>query len=334
MVQGDGFVLIVIAAAFVFEFINGFHDASNSIATIVATRVLSPRRAVLWAALFNCVAFLFFHLNVADFIANGLIHRSVLQPNVIFSALLSAIFWGLLTWYYGFPASSTQALIGGLAGSALVQQGLASLDYRGFFNVALGWLFAPVLAVFMAWLVSYSLKRVITVRGPKTKLILSGLQLLSSALLSLTHGANDAQKTMGLVSVLLFSGSWLQGAFFVPFWVVVCCQLMISLGTLAGGWRIVRTLGTRITPLTPLTACVAESSTALIVAAATDYGIPLSTSQTVTAAVAGVGLSSKEGPHWALLRSIALSWLFTLPITGLVAALINLFWKQVGHGLF
>ncbi len=325
MASGAVFILFVIFIAYVFDFINGFHDAANTIATIVATGILTPRQAVLWAAFFNFIAFAFFNLMVAKTIGHGLIAESVINEHLIFSALGGAILWNLVTWFFGLPSSSSHALIGGLAGAALVSGGVSSLQPAGFIKVALGLFVSPVAGVVAGYVLTHVLTRLFlnTEEARKIKLF-KGLQLASSALLSLTHGGNDAQKTMGIITVLLFSASWLHGEFYVPFWVVISCQVMISLGTLFGGWRIVKTMGTKIAELNTLRGCAAESGAAAIVFAATECGIPVSTTQIVTGSIAGVGFfKGLTRAQWSTLGVISVSWLLTIPATGLIAGMLS-----------
>lgn len=324
MDQSTLFIISVILIAYLFDFINGFHDAANSIATIVTTGVLTPRQAVLWAAFFNLIAFLFFSLMVAKTIGADLIDPGMVDTKLIFAALVGAIFWNLLTWYFGLPSSSSHALIGGLAGAAIVRGGFASLKLSGFIKVAIGIFISPVVGLFVGLIFTYTLKRLLNHKSERSlNHLFKGFQLASSALLSITHGSNDAQKTMGIIAVLLFSNAWIEGPFYVPFWVVLSCQAVISLGTLAGGWRIVHTLGTKITKLNTLSGCTAETSAAVIISAATEFGIPVSTTQTVTGSIAGVGLvSGLNGTHWPMIRLILLSWLLTLPAAGMVAGAI------------
>jgi len=326
MDQGTLFIVCVIAMAYLFDFINGFHDAANSIATIVTTGVLTPLQAVLWAAFFNFIAFMFFNLMVANTIGNGLIDTHLIDAKLIFAALIGAISWNLCTWYFGLPSSSSHALIGGLAGAAIVRGGFTALKLTGFIKVALGIFITPVLGLVISLLLTYTLTRVLRNHSERTlNKVFKSFQLLSSAMLSLTHGGNDAQKTMGIIAVLLFASGWIEGAFHVPFWIVVSCHLVISLGTLAGGWRIVHTMGTKITKLNPLRGCTAESSAAAIIFASTELGIPVSTTQTVTGAIAGAGLAEGlAGTQWRMLRVIYISWLLTIPAASLVSALIIL----------
>ncbi len=316
------FILFVILIAFIFEFINGFHDAANSIATIVTTGVLTPRQAVLWAAFFNFIAFLIFSLMVAQTIGNGLIDTSLVNAQFILAALIGAIFWNLITWYYGLPSSSSHALIGGLAGAAIAKGGFSTLKLSGFAKVAIGIFLSPSLGLIIGLCFTFFLSKLLKYYSEEQlNKLFKGFQLTSSALLSLTHGGNDAQKTMGIIAVLLFSASWLDGPFYVPFWVVISCHAVIALGTLAGGWRIVHTMGVKITKLNTMKGCAAETGAALTIFAATECGIPVSTTHTVTGAIAGVGLlSGIDGTHWRILRRIFLSWLLTMPATAMISA--------------
>jgi PiT family inorganic phosphate transporter len=320
------FILFVLFIAFVFDFINGFHDAANSIATIVTTGVLSPKQAVLWAAFFNFIAFLVFNLTVAKTIGNGLIDTNLVTSHLILAALLGAIVWNLCTWFYGLPSSSSHALIGGLAGAAIVKGGFSSLKVWGFAKVAAGILISPVLGLTIGFLITHALTYLLKHKSEtQLDILFRGFQLFSSALLSLTHGGNDAQKTMGIIAVLLFSASWLGDTFYVPFWVVVSCHLVISLGTLAGGWRIVHTMGFKITKLNTLKGCAAETGAAITIFAATELGVPVSTTHTVTGAIAGVGLiSGVNGTNWKTLQKIFLSWLLTIPAAAILSGIVML----------
>lgn len=321
MDQGTLFVLIVIAIAYLFDFINGFHDAAGAIATIVTTGVLSPRKAVLWAAFFNFIAFLFFNLMVARTIGHDLIDTRIMDTHLIFAALIGAIFWNLVTWYFGLPSSSSHALIGGLAGAAIIRGGMATLHMPGFIKVAIGIFISPIIGLLVSLVVGYALIHLLRDKNQERyQPVFKSMQLLSSAFLSLTHGGNDAQKTMGIIAMLLFSTPWLHGDFYVPFWVVISCHAVISLGTLVGGWRIINTLGNKITTLDALGGCGVQTCAAAIIFASTEYGIPVSTTQTVTGAIAGIGLvRGLDGVHWPTLRTIFLSWLLTIPAAGMVS---------------
>ncbi|OCH99490.1 inorganic phosphate transporter [Legionella jamestowniensis] len=322
MATGTLFILAVIMIAYLFDFINGFHDAANSIATIVTTGVLTPRQAVLWAAFFNFIAFLIFNLMVAKTIGSGLIDTSIVDASLILSALIGAILWNLVTWYYGLPSSSSHALIGGLAGAALAKGGVSSLKFAGFAKVIAGIFLSPAVGLVIGFLLTFLFSNLFRNNSERTlNKLFKGFQLASSALLSLTHGGNDAQKTMGIIAVLLFSANWLGDTFYVPFWVVISCHFVISLGTLAGGWRIVHTMGTKITKLNTLRGCAAETGAAIMIFTATEYGIPVSTTHTVTGSIAGVGLiNGLSGTYWPVMRRIFLSWLFTIPAAAVVSA--------------
>ncbi|MBA2650877.1 MAG: inorganic phosphate transporter [Tatlockia sp.] len=326
MSSGTTFIVFVIFVAFTFDFINGFHDAANSIATIVTTGVLTPRQAVLWAAFFNLIAFMVFNLMVAKTIGSGLIDVSVIDPKLILSALIGAIFWNLVTWYYGLPSSSSHALIGGLAGAAIADAGIGALIPAGFIKVAIGIFVTPSVAIIIGFILTYLFSLLLRKYSEKKlKKLFNGFQLLSSAFLSLTHGGNDAQKTMGIIAVLLFSSNMLGDTFYIPFWVVISCQVVISLGTLFGGWRIVHTLGSKITELNSMRGCAAEAGAAVMIFLATEQGIPVSTTHTVTGSIAGVGLhTGMKSRHWLVLKRIFLSWLLTIPAAGIVAAAIRL----------
>lgn len=318
------YVVLTLTLALIFDFINGFHDAGNAIATIVTTQVLTPRQAVVWAACFNFMAFLVFKLSVAHTIGHGLINLEVVSVDLIFAALVSAISWNLFTWYFGLPSSASHALIGGLAGAALLKWGSGVLIPSGFLKVLLGLIVAPTMGILMGYVMMLALqcyfKTPLETRFKKT---FKRLQLLSSACLSLTHGGNDAQKTMGIIALLLYSAQPNQGAFVVPIWVVITCYAVISLGTLFGGWRVVKTMGEHITVLNPMRGCAAETGSAFLLFIATEAGVPMSTTQTVTGAIAGVGLIKKWSEvNWGILLRIFLSWMLTIPATSMLAALV------------
>ena len=326
MDTGLAFIVFVILLAYLFDFTNGFHDAANSIATIVSTEVLTPRQAVIWAAFFNFVAFLFFKLSVAHTIGTGLINPSIVDTYLIFAVLVSAILWNLITWYFGLPSSSSHALIGALAGSAFFKAGTSAIEFHGFTKVIAAIFISPLFGLLFA-LIMMHLLNLLTYRSndKANHRWFKHLQLISAAALSLSHGGNDAQKTMGIIAVLLFSTSQLNQPFYVPFWVVLSCNLVIALGTLVGGWRIVHTMGKQITELNTMRGCAAETSAAAVIFTATHYGIPISTTHTITGAIAGVGLSrSFWGTQWSVMRRIFLTWILTIPATALIAGLIIL----------
>ena len=315
------FILFVLFLAFTFDFINGFHDAANSIATIVTTGVLTPRQAVLWAAFFNFLAFFIFNLMVAKTIGEGLIDARFVDAELILAALVGAVFWNLVTWYYGLPSSSTHALIGGLGGAAIASGGFATLKLTGFIKVIAGIFFSPALGLLISFIFTYCLGKLFhRYTEERLNVLFKSFQLASSALLSLTHGGNDAQKTMGIIAILLYSESWIKGPFHVPFWVVVSCYAVISLGTLVGGWRIVQTMGTKITRLNTMKGCAAETGAAFSIFVATGLGVPVSTTHTVTGAIAGVGIvKGINGADWGMLSRIFYAWLLTIPISGIIS---------------
>lgn len=323
-----GFIIVL---ALVFDFLNGFHDAANSIATIVSTRVLKPYMAVLWAAFFNFIAFLFFKLKVASTIGTGLVTPSIIDPLFILAALSGAIIWNLVTWYYGIPSSSSHALIGGLLGVAVIKAGWRSINYLGISKVFVSIILSPLLGLAVGLLFIFFIARVFF-HSPRQKIdrLFRKLQLVSSALISLGHGGNDAQKTMGIIAILLFSAHLIGPEFHVPLWVIISCNLTIALGTMCGGWRIVRTMGMKITKLQPVSGFAAETASAATIFLATGLGIPVSTTHTITGAIMGVGsLQRASAVRWAIAKSVVLAWIITIPASGLVSAivwyLVNLF---------
>jgi PiT family inorganic phosphate transporter len=312
----------LIAVAIAFDFLNGLHDSANSIATIVSTRVLRPVLAVFWAAFFNFIAFLFFGLHVADTIGTGLVPASVIDTQVIFGALVGAITWNIITWLLGIPSSSSHALIGGLVGAGMAKAGPGAILWGGVKTVAAAIVLSPftgfIAALLLVILVSWAAVRS-TPFAVDRKFRL--LQFVSSSLLSLGHGGNDAQKTMGIIAVLLFSQGALKGQFYVPFWVVLTCQAAMALGTLCGGWRIVRTMGSRITHLKPVQGFCAETGGAIALFGATWMGVPVSTTHTITGSIVGVGSARRvSAVRWGVARRIVVAWVITLPASGLVGA--------------
>lgn len=323
------FIYFIIALAFIFDFINGFHDAANSVAIMVATKVLKPFTAVLWAAFFNFIAFLFFHLNVAHTIGSGLIEPNIITPFILFAALTSAIIWNLLTWYFGLPSSSSHGLIGGLVGAALVAKGWGVLNWHGLLPVLIAIILSPVLGLLLSGLLIKLSHWLITdINSTKAQRWAKCVQFIAGALLSLGHGGNDAQKTMGIITMLLFSIGILHGHFYVPFWIIISCNFVMGLGTLIGGWRIIHTLGHKITQLTPLSGGCAAAGAAFTLFAATDFGIPVSTTHTVTGAILGVGTSNAWlNTHWPTIKRIIWAWILTIPAAGLIAGFITMLVK-------
>jgi inorganic phosphate transporter, PiT family len=322
--------LIVVALAF--DFLNGLHDTANSIATLVSTRMLRPRYAVIWAAFFNFIAFLVFGVHVARTVGVGIVSAEVIDAQVIFGALVGAISWNLVTWWAGIPSSSSHALIGGLVGAGVAKAGLSSIVWPGLLTtgafIVLSPLFGFFLAVLLVLTVSWAFKRA----NPRTvEPTFQWLQFGAASLISLGHGGNDAQKTMGIIAVLLFSQGHLGADFYVPFWVVITCQAAIGLGTLVGGWRIVHTVGSKITRMTPVQGCCASAGGAIMLFAATYLGIPVSTTHTVTGAIIGVGAARKvSAVRWNIAGNIVIAWVITLPATALVAALCYLLSRVFG----
>ena len=322
--------LIVVALAF--DFLNGLHDTANSIATLVSTRMLRPRYAVIWAAFFNFVAFLVFGVHVARTIGVGIIAPQVMDAHVIFGALMGAIFWNVITWWAGIPSSSSHALIGGLVGAGFVKAGLGSIVWPGLLTTGAFIVLSPMIGFLLSLLMILLVSWIFVRANPRTvEPTFQWLQFAAASLISLGHGGNDAQKTMGIIAVLLFSQGQLSGDFYVPFWVVITCQAAMGLGTLFGGWRIVRTVGSRITRMTPVQGCCASAGGAIMLFAATFLGIPVSTTHTVTGAVIGVGAARKASAvRWNIAGNIVIAWIITLPASAAMAALCYLLSKLIG----
>ena len=312
----------LIGVALLFDFLNGLHDAANSIATIVSTRVLSPRYAVAWAAFFNFIAFLFFGLHVAQTIGTGIVDASIVDPRVIFCALVGAIAWNLITWALGIPSSSSHALIGGLVGAALAKAGFSVIVWTGLGKTMAAIVVSPLVGFILALALVLLVSWVVVRQSPfVVDREFRRLQCVSASLYSLGHGGNDAQKTMGIIAVLLYSQGHLGGEFHIPFWVVLTCQAAMALGTLCGGWRIVHTMGSRITRLVPMQGFCAETGGALTLFMATWMGIPVSTTHTITGAIVGVGAAKRTSAvRWAVASNIVIAWVLTLPAAALIAA--------------
>ena len=315
-------VIVTIVIALAFDFINGFHDAANSIATIVSTRVLRPQWAVIWAAFFNFIAFLVFGMHVATTIGKGLVDPALIDAHVILAALVGAIVWNLITWYYGIPSSSSHALIGGIGGAAVAKLGFGALILGGFAKTGASIVLSPLLGFGLA----YALMSLVNIvfrkmNASKVNRWFRKLQFVSASLYSLGHGGNDAQKTMGIIAVLLYSTGHLTGEFHVPLWIVLACHAAMGLGTLFGGWRIVRTMGMRITKLKPVGGFCAETGGALTLFAATWAGVPVSTTHTITGSIMGVGAVTKfSAVRWGVAKRIVWAWVLTVPASSLVAA--------------
>lgn len=329
-------LVAIVFLALAFDFINGFHDAANSISTVVSTRVLSPNVAVLWAAIFNFIAFVVFSTHVAGSIAKG-VDPQVVTLGLVAAGLVGAVIWNLLTWWWALPTSSSHALLGGLAGAAVVKAGFGALDLAFFRNTALFILIAPLLG----GVLGYSLMRLTMLlfgsRSPAgVDTGFRRLQLLSAALYSLGHGGNDAQKTMGIIVAALIASHRLAAApkghpQLVPFWVVIACHAAMGLGTLSGGWRIVRTMGMKITKLAPVGGFCAETSGAITLFFATTLGIPVSTTHTITGAIIGVGSVRKlSAVRWGVAGRIAWAWLLTAPGAAAISACTLLIMKALG----
>lgn len=322
--------LIVVALAF--DFLNGLHDAANSIATIVSTRVLPPQYAVLWAASFNFIAFLFFGLQVAQTVGTGIVMPDIVDDYVIFGALMGAIAWNLLTWALGIPSSSSHALIGGLVGAGIAKGGADAIVWSGLIKSGSAIVVSPALGFFLALLLVLAVSWIFVRKTPlAVDNIFRSLQFVSASLYSLGHGGNDAQKTMGIIAVLLYSHGRLGSEFHIPFWVVLSCQTAMGLGTLFGGWRIVHTMGSRITKLTPMQGFCAETAGAITLFMATGLGVPVSTTHTITGAIVGVGAARRvSAVRWNIAKDIVVAWVITMPMSAMIAALFYALGRLVG----
>ncbi len=319
-------LIALVGVALFFDFLNGLHDAANSIATIVSTRVLSPQFAVGWAAFFNFIAFMFFGLHVAETLGTGIIDPAIVSPQVIFAALVGAIVWNIVTWVFGIPSSSSHALVGGLVGAGLAKSGSAAIVFYGLGKTVAAIFMSPIIGFFLALvlvlIVSWIFVRQTPFAVDRTFRV---MQFVSASLYSLGHGGNDAQKTMGIIAVLLFSQGYLGDTFYVPFWVVISCQTAMALGTLFGGWRIVHTMGSKITRLNPMQGFCAETGGALTLFGATWLGIPVSTTHTITGAIVGVGAARRvSAVRWGIAGNIVIAWIVTLPAAAVIAWLTYL----------
>jgi len=314
-------LVFLVLLALAFDFMNGFHDAANSIATVVSTGVLKPWQAVLWAAFFNVIAVLFFKLTVAATVGKGIIDPSFVDNRLIFGALVGAISWNLITWYYGIPSSSSHALIGGMIGAALSAAGTAPLLAPGIIKTAAFIIVSPMLGMALGALIMLSVSWICFRQTPRrVDKWFRRLQLISSAAYSLGHGGNDAQKTMGIIWLLLIAGG-VTTREHLPAWVVISCFLAIGFGTMFGGWRIVKTMGQRITKLKPVGGFAAETGGAITLFLATHFGIPVSTTHTITGAIIGVGTAQRSSAvRWGVAGNIVIAWIVTIPASAGIAA--------------
>ena len=317
-------VLFIVLVALIFDFINGFHDAANSIATVVSTRVLTPLQAVVWAAFFNFVAAFGFGVQVAKTVGKGVVESNVVDQWVILAGLVGAIAWDLITWYWGLPTSSSHALIGGFAGAAVVKAGFGSLIASGLIKIGVFMVLAPLIGLTVGFMLMLATMHVFKRETPgRVDKIFRRGQLLSAAAYSLGHGTNDAQKTMGIIAVLLFTTGHLGPEFYVPFWVILAAHAAIGLGTMAGGWRIVKTMGMRITKLRPVGGFCAETAGALTLIGTAIGGIPVSTTQTISGSIMGVGAIQRfSAVRWGVAGRILWAWLLTIPASALIAAVV------------
>ncbi len=324
-------IIFLIFLALAFDFLNGFHDSANSIATIVSTRVLSPSKAVLWAAFFNFVAYFAFGHHVANTIGKGIIDIHIIDNAVIFGTLCGACGWNIITWYFGLPTSSSHALIGGMIGAGIVKAGPSALVASGIIKTVSFIFISPVfglmLGVFFGYLVNFIFSRS---TPAKVEHIFRKGQLFSAALYSMGHGGNDAQKTMGIIASLLFSAGLLGDKFHVPAWVVIACYVTISIGTMFGGWRIVKTMGQKVAKLRPHDGFCAETGAAVMLFTASSFGIPVSTTHTITGAIMGVGsIKRASAVRWGVAGRIIWAWIITIPCSAAMAAMAYLVAKML-----
>jgi len=316
-------IILLIVLALTFDFLNGFHDSANSIATVVSTRVLSPKFAVIWAAFFNFLAYFLFKLNVANTIGKGIIDIAIVDKYIIFGTLMGACIWDIITWYFGLPTSSSHALIGGMIGAAIVKSGPKSLIMAGILKTSAFIVISPVVGFILGALLSRGIYWIFRASSPmKVDQLFRKVQLFSASLYSMGHGGNDAQKTMGIIASLLFSEGLLGKEFHVPLWIVISCYCAIAVGTMFGGWRIVKTMGQKVTKLKPIDGCCAETSAAISLFTASAMGIPVSTTHTITGAIMGVGSRKRiSAVRWGVAGSIIWAWIITIPCSAIIAAI-------------
>jgi PiT family inorganic phosphate transporter len=323
MLDSMAFVIFLVLVALVFDFINGFHDSSNSISTIVSTRVLSPKYAVIWAAFFNFFAAFFIGTAVAHTIGRGIIHLNIVDNLVILSALSGAIIWNLTTWYYGLPSSSSHALIGGLIGAGIAKAGTSTLVWSGIIKTTVFIVLSPAIGMFLGFffmVLSMNLNR--NSNMARSDKLYRKLQFVSSAIYSLGHGMNDAQKTIGIIAIVLYSKGLINSSFNIPYWIIIMCYSTIALGTMFGGWRIVKTMGTKITKLRPMGGFSAEAAAACSIIGASIAGIPVSTTHTITGAIVGVGATKRlSSVRWGVAGNIIWAWILTIPIAAIISAI-------------
>ena len=315
-------IIFLVVLALFFDFLNGFHDAANSIATIVATRVLSPKYAVMWAAFFNFIAFAFFGLHVANTLGKNIIDITQVDSYVIFGALMGACSWNIITWYFGIPSSSSHALVGGLIGSAVVKAGTSALMMSGILKTVAFIVISPVVGMLLGVLLGTLVYNLFAKQTPlKVDHWFRKGQLLSAAAYSLGHGGNDAQKTMGIIAGLLFSAGYLGPEFHVPLWVVLSCHAAIAIGTMSGGWRIVKTMGNKLSKLRPVDGFCAEGAASMVLFGASAIGVPISTTHTITGAIVGVGsLKGTRAVKWGVAGNIVWAWIITIPAAAAISA--------------
>ena len=326
MLDSVGFVIFLVVVALAFDFLNGFHDSANSISTVVSTRVLSPKYAVLWAAFFNFVAAFFIGTQVAQTVGKGIIHLDIVDNLLILSALGGAIIWNIATWYYGLPSSSSHALIGGLIGAAVTKAGTGTLVWSGITKTTIFIIVSPAIGIalgFIFMLISINLNRYSNMA--RSDKLYRKLQLVSAAVYSLGHGMNDAQKTMGIIAMALFSKGLLGPTFYIPKWIIFACYTVIALGTMFGGWRIVKTMGTKITKLRPIGGFSAEAAAACAIIGSSIAGIPVSTTHTIAGAIVGVGATKRlNAVRWGVAGNIVWAWILTIPVAAIISAMIYL----------
>ncbi len=319
-------ILSLIGLALLFDFLNGFHDSANAIATIVSTRVLTPRKAVVWAAFFDFIAFLFLGLHVANTIGKGIIDIQIVDKGIIFATLIGACSWDVFTWYLALPTSSSHALIGGMIGAAVAKVGMSALVWSGIAKTVAFIFISPILGLILGTILGTAVYWTCRKTSPaRVDHLFRRGQLVSAAFYSIGHGGNDAQKTMGIIAGLLFSAGLLGREFYIPFWVIIACQAAIALGVMFGGWRIVKTMGQKVAKLRPVDGFAAESSAAITLALSSGFGIPVSTTHTITGAIMGVGsLRRLSAVRWGVARNIVWAWILTIPAAALISAIAYL----------